>query len=61
MATGPERDMRETNLTFSEDWVEVYESFKSQFNIHCRILCWDDCRAGVELYMSLDDKATCKV
>ncbi len=40
---------RETNLKFSECSVESYESFRSQWNIHHRMLCWDDHRAGGEL------------
>ncbi len=53
--------MRETNLKFSEGSVEVYERFKSQWSIHCRMLFYDDNRAGVELYISLEDKAALKL
>ncbi len=34
------------------------ESFR---NIHRRMLCWDDRRAGIELYMSLEGKIALKV
>ncbi len=46
------RYKRETTLKFSDGSVECYESFKSQFNIHHKMLGWDTRRAGVELYMS---------
>ncbi len=55
------RYKRETNLKFSDGSVEVYESFRSQFNIHHKMLGWDTPRAGVELYMSLEGKAALKV
>ncbi len=52
---------RETNLKFSEGTVEQYESFRSQFNIHHKMLGCDTNRAGIELYMSLEGKAALKV
>ncbi len=55
------RYKRETNLKFSEGSVESYESFRSQWNIHHRMLGCDDNRTGVELYMSLKSKAVLKV
>ncbi len=55
------RYKRETTLKFSEGFVETYESFRSQFNIHRKMLGWDDHRTAVELYMSLEGKATLKV
>ncbi len=51
------RYKRETNLKFSESTVEQYESFKSQFIIHHKMLRWSNDRAGIELYMSLEGKA----
>ncbi len=38
------RYKRETTLRFSEGSVEIYESFRSQFNIHRKMLGWDDYR-----------------
>ncbi len=55
------RYKRETSLKLSEGSVEQYESFRSQFNIHHKMLGWDTNRAGVELYMSLEGKAALKV
>ncbi len=55
------RYKRETNLKFSEGTVEQYESFRSQFNIHHKMLGWDINRAGIKLYMSLEDKTALKV
>ncbi len=55
------RYKRETNLKFSEGTVEQYESFRSQFNIHYKMLGWDTNRPGIELYMSLEGKAALKV
>ncbi len=55
------RYKRETNLKFYEGTVEQYESFRSQFNIHHKMLGWDTYRAGIELYMSLEGKAALKV
>ncbi len=55
------RDKRETNLKFSEGCVEQYESFRSQFIIHHKMLGWSNDRAGIELYMSLEGKAALKV
>ncbi len=55
------RYKRETTLKFSEGSVETYESFRSQFNIHRKMLGLDDYRTVVELYMSLEGKATLKV
>ncbi len=43
------RFKRDTNLKFSEGSVDTYESFKSQFNIHHKMLGWDTKRAGIEL------------
>ncbi len=43
------RYKRETSLKFSDDSVEVYESFRSQFNIHHKMLGWDTRRAGGDL------------
>ncbi len=59
--TTGKRYKRETNLKFSEGTVEQYESFRSQFNIHHKMLGWDTDRAGIELYMSLEGKAALKV
>ncbi len=55
------RYKRETNLKFSESTVEQYESFRSQFIIHHKMLGWSNDRAGIELYMSLEGKAALKV
>ncbi len=55
------RYKRETNLKFSEGSMEVYESFRSQFNINHKMLGWDTNRAAIELYMSLEGKAALKV
>ncbi len=55
------RYKRETNLNFSEGTVEQYESFRSQFNIHHKMLGWDTNRAGIDLYMSFEGKAALKV
>ncbi len=55
------RYKRETHFTFSEGTVEQYESFRSQFIIHHKMLCWNNDRAGIELYMSLEGKAALKV
>ncbi len=52
---------RETNLKFSEGSVELYESFRSQFNMHHKMLGWNTHRAGLELYISLEGKASLKV
>ncbi len=52
---------RETTLKFSEGSVETYESFRSQFNIHRKMVGCDDYRTAVELYMSLEGKAALKV
>ncbi len=43
------RYKRETTLKFSEGSVETYESFRSQFDIHRKMLGWDDYRTTVEL------------
>ncbi len=43
------RYKRETGLKFSDGSVELYENFRSQFNIHHKMLGWDTHRAGVEL------------
>ncbi len=51
------RYKRETNLKFSEGIVDQYESFRSQFNIHHKMLDWDTKRAGIVLYMSLESKS----
>ncbi len=51
----------EINLKFSKGTVEQYESFRSQFNIHLKMLGWDTNRGSIELYMSLEGKATQKV
>ncbi len=55
------RYKRETNLKFSEGTVDQYESFRSQFNIHHKMLDWHNKIAGIELYMSLEGKAALKV
>ncbi len=55
------RYKRETTLKFSEGSVETYKSFRSQFDIHQKMLGWDDYRTAVELYMSLEGKGTLKV
>ncbi len=55
------RYKKETNLKFSEGTVDQYENCRSQFNIHHKMLGWDTNRAGIELYMSLEGKATLKV
>ncbi len=55
------RYKRETNPKFSEGTVEQYESFRSQFIIHHKMLRWSDNRAGIELYMSLEGKVALKV
>ncbi len=55
------RYKRETNLKFSKSTVDQYESFRSQFNIHHKMLGWDTKTAGIELYMSLEGKAAMKV
>ncbi len=55
------RYKRETNLKFSEGTVDQYESFRSKFNIHNKMLAWDNNRVGIELYMSLEGKAALKV
>ncbi len=55
------RYKRETTLKMSDGSVESYESLKSQFNIHDKMLGWDTNRTGVELYMSLESKAALKV
>ncbi len=55
------RFKRETNQKFSEGTVEQYESFRSQFIIHHKMLCWSNDRAGIELYMNLEGKAALKV
>ncbi len=52
---------KKTKLKFSEGTVDQYESFRSQFNIHHKMLDWDTKRAGIELYMNLEGKATLKV
>ncbi len=52
------RYKRETNLKCT---VLQYESFRSQFIIHHKILGWSNDRAGIELYMSLEGKAALKV
>ncbi len=52
------RYKRKTNLKFSEGSVDAYEIFRSQFNIHHKMLGWDIQRAGIELYMNLDDLHT---
>ncbi len=54
------RYKRETTLKLSEVSVETYESFRSQFNIHRKMLRWDDYRTAVELYMSLEGKEALK-
>ncbi len=56
-----QRYKRETNLKFSENTADQYESFRSQFNIHHKMLDWDTKRAGIELYMNLEGKAALKV
>ncbi len=55
------RYKRETHLKFSEGTVEQYESFRSQFIIHHKMLRRNTDRAGTELYMSLEGKAALKV
>ncbi len=55
------RFKRETTLKFSEGSVETYERFRSQFNIHQKMLGWDYHRTAVELYMVLEGKAAMKV
>ncbi len=55
------RYKRETNRKFSEGTVEQYESFRSQFILHHKMLCWSNDRDGIELYMSLEGKAALKV
>ncbi len=55
------RYKRETTLKFSEGSVKNYETFRSQFNIHRKMLGWDDYRTAVELYISLEGKAVLKV
>ncbi len=55
------RYKRKTSLKFSEDSVETYESFRSQFNIHRKMLGWDYYRTAVELYMSLEGKGALTV
>ncbi len=60
LSTG-KRFKREITLKFSEGSAETYESFRSQFNIHRKILGWDDYRTAVELYMSIEGKATLKL
>ncbi len=55
------RYKRETNLKFSEGSVEQYKSFRSQFNIHRKMLGWDTNRARNELFMNLEGKAALKV
>ncbi len=55
------RYKRETNLKFSDGSVEPYESFRSKFNIHHKMLGWDTNRAGMELYMSFEGKAALKL
>ncbi len=55
------RYKRKTIFKFSEGSVETYESFRSWFNIHRKMLEWDDHRTAVELYMSLKGKAALKV
>ncbi len=55
------RYKRETNLKFSEGTVGQYESFRSQFIIHPKMLRWSNDRAGIELYMSSEGKAVLKV
>ncbi len=55
------RYKRETTLKFSEGSVETYENFRSQFNIHQKMLGWEDHRTAVELYMNLEGKAALKV
>ncbi len=56
-----ERYKRETSLKFSDCSVELYESFRSQFNIHQKMLGWDTRKAGVELYMRLGGKTALKI
>lgn len=58
-----ERDLREKPIfRFSDGSLEKYESFKIQWNIHHRMLCWDFHRARVEeLYMCLEGKAALQV
>ncbi len=55
--TPGKRYKRETTLKFTEGSVDSYVSFKSRFNIHRKILGWDDHRTGIELYMSLESKS----
>ncbi len=55
------RFKRDTNLKFSEGSLDTCESFRSQFNIHHKMLGWDTQRAGIELYMNLEGKAALKV
>ncbi len=55
------RYKRETTLKFTEGSVETYESFRGQFNIHRKMLGWDNYRTAVELYMSLEGTAALKV
>ncbi len=59
--TTGKRYKRETNLKFSEGTVEQYESFRSQNNIHHKMLGWNTNRAGIELYMILEGKPALKV
>ncbi len=55
------RYKRKTDLKFSEGSLEEYESFKSQFIVHHKMLDWDTNRAGIELYVSLQGKAALNV
>ncbi len=55
------RYKRETCLKLTEGSVELYESFRIQFNIYHKMLGWDTYRAGVEFCMSLEGKAALKV
>ncbi len=52
--TNGKRYKRETTLKFTEGSVETYESFRSQFNVHQKMLGWDIYRTAVELYISLE-------
>ncbi len=55
------RYKREIHLKLSEGTVETYESFRSQFIIHHRMLHWNSDREGIELNKSLEGKAALKV
>ncbi len=41
--------------------MKSFRSFRSQWNIHHRILFWDDYRAAIKRYMRLEGKAALNV